>query len=282
VLLLERRAVLGGAAVTEEMVPGETTAKRVTLHFTRPSTAQSNRGSEAGMMMLCRTTQPATRHNIKWLVKRGKVKSLLGHGVSNLPTSPGFRFSRASYLAGLLRPSVVAELGLESRGFKYLTRDPASFTPTRLGSAHEGRCVRVRARLWWQHQRECVKATPSTACTWSTPAVLDNPVPPRLRSLMLGSDAATNAASIAQFSQRDAGAFEHYEAFLGQVRELTPPSTPFRTPGDLGPGVLVWDNTGARVNPRREPRAPANSPVFEFSSLLNPYPNPNPNPNPII
>lgn len=76
---------------------------------------------------------------------------------------------------GLLRPQIVSELGLDSRGFKYLTRDPSSFTPTRLDSAYEG------------------------------------------KSLILGSDSAGNAASIAQFSQRDAEAFEHYEAFLGQV-----------------------------------------------------------------
>jgi hypothetical protein len=76
---------------------------------------------------------------------------------------------------GLLRPQIVSELGLETRGFKYLTRDPSSFTPTRLDSAYGG------------------------------------------KSLILGSDSAVNAASIAQFSQRDAEAFEHYEAFLGQV-----------------------------------------------------------------
>ncbi len=43
---------------------------------------------------------------------------------------PGFKFSRASYLAGLLRPQIIQELGLEDRGFKYLPRDPSSFTPT--------------------------------------------------------------------------------------------------------------------------------------------------------
>ena len=64
VLVLERRHVIGGAAVTEEMVPG-------------------------------------------------------------------FKFSRASYLAGLLRPRIIKELELEKFGFKYLVRDPSSFTPTK-------------------------------------------------------------------------------------------------------------------------------------------------------
>ncbi|MFQ5418128.1 MAG: phytoene desaturase family protein [Myxococcota bacterium] len=42
---------------------------------------------------------------------------------------PGFRLSRAAYVAGLLRPAVVRELGLAARGLSLLPRDPASFTP---------------------------------------------------------------------------------------------------------------------------------------------------------
>jgi phytoene dehydrogenase-like protein len=42
---------------------------------------------------------------------------------------PGHRVSRAAYVAGLLRPAVVAELGLASRGLRLLRRDPSSFTP---------------------------------------------------------------------------------------------------------------------------------------------------------
>lgn len=54
---------------------------------------------------------------------------------------PGFKFSRASYLAGLLRPQIISDLGLEKHGFKYLPRDPSSFTPTNT----PGRCVAERA-----------------------------------------------------------------------------------------------------------------------------------------
>jgi hypothetical protein len=43
---------------------------------------------------------------------------------------PGFKFSRASYLAGLLRPKVIEELELKKYGFKYLPRNPSSFTAT--------------------------------------------------------------------------------------------------------------------------------------------------------
>jgi phytoene dehydrogenase-like protein len=42
---------------------------------------------------------------------------------------PGFRISRAAYVAGLLRPAVLRELGLARRGLRLLPRDPASFTP---------------------------------------------------------------------------------------------------------------------------------------------------------
>jgi phytoene dehydrogenase-like protein len=45
------------------------------------------------------------------------------------PLWPGYRVSRAAYVAGLLRPSVVRELGLEARGLRLLRRDPSSFTP---------------------------------------------------------------------------------------------------------------------------------------------------------
>ena len=42
---------------------------------------------------------------------------------------PGFRVSRAAYVAGLLRPSVLRELDLARHGLRLLRRDPSSFTP---------------------------------------------------------------------------------------------------------------------------------------------------------
>jgi phytoene dehydrogenase-like protein len=42
---------------------------------------------------------------------------------------PGFRISRAAYVAGLLRPRIVRELQLRRHGLELLRRDPASFTP---------------------------------------------------------------------------------------------------------------------------------------------------------
>ena len=42
---------------------------------------------------------------------------------------PGFRVSRASYVAGLLRPVVIDELRLAKHGLELLPRNPSSFTP---------------------------------------------------------------------------------------------------------------------------------------------------------
>ena len=42
---------------------------------------------------------------------------------------PGFHVSRAAYVAGLLRPAVVRELGLARHGLRLLPRSPSSFTP---------------------------------------------------------------------------------------------------------------------------------------------------------
>jgi len=41
---------------------------------------------------------------------------------------PGYRVSRASYVAGLLRPVVIHELGLAKHGLTLLARNPSSFT----------------------------------------------------------------------------------------------------------------------------------------------------------
>lgn len=93
----------------------------------------------------------------------------------------GFKFSRASYLAGLLRPHIIKDLELEKYGFKYLPRSPSSFTPTRLDSSYEG------------------------------------------KHLLLGAGQAEDKRSIAQFSARDAEAFEEYETFLGKIRDIMQP-----------------------------------------------------------
>lgn len=124
-------------------------------------------------------------------------RPLLGGAAVTEEIVPGYKFSRASYLAGLFRPHIIAELGLEAAGFKYLPRDPSSFTPTRLDSPHAG------------------------------------------KYLLLGSDAAQTAASLAQFSARDAENYFQYEAFLSQARDWLKPLLDAPLPGlgqDGGPG----------------------------------------------
>lgn len=49
---------------------------------------------------------------------------------------PGFKFSRASYLAGLLRPDIIKELDLKKNGVEFFFRDPYSFTPHKDGKRY--------------------------------------------------------------------------------------------------------------------------------------------------
>jgi len=62
---------------------------------------------------------------------------------------PGYRISRASYVAGLLRPVVLRELGLAGHGLRLLPRNPASFTPLPdgcsllLGSDTDASCASI-------------------------------------------------------------------------------------------------------------------------------------------
>jgi phytoene dehydrogenase-like protein len=56
-------------------------------------------------------------------------RSLVGGACVTEELWPGFQVSRAAYVAGLLRPALIRELGLQGRGLRLLRRDPASFTP---------------------------------------------------------------------------------------------------------------------------------------------------------
>ncbi len=60
-------------------------------------------------------------------------RSVLGGACVTEELWPGFRVSRAAYVAGLLRPRIVRELDLPARGLRLLRRDPSSFTPLRDG-----------------------------------------------------------------------------------------------------------------------------------------------------
>ncbi len=58
-----------------------------------------------------------------------EARPVLGGACVTEELWPGFRVSRAAYVAGLLRPKVVEELALASHGLRLLPRRPASFTP---------------------------------------------------------------------------------------------------------------------------------------------------------
>lgn len=60
-------------------------------------------------------------------------RGLVGGACVTEEIRPGFRVSRAAYVAGLLRPAVLQELGLAARGLRLLPRNPSSFTPQRNG-----------------------------------------------------------------------------------------------------------------------------------------------------
>eukprot|EP00484_Ammonia_sp_Unknown_P007751 CAMPEP_0197076138 /NCGR_PEP_ID=MMETSP1384-20130603/211962_1 /TAXON_ID=29189 /ORGANISM="Ammonia sp." /LENGTH=645 /DNA_ID=CAMNT_0042514987 /DNA_START=24 /DNA_END=1961 /DNA_ORIENTATION=+ len=97
----------------------------------------------------------------------------------------GFQFSRASYLAGLLRPKIIEELQLKEKyGLEFLVRNPSSFTPTRLDDPlYAGKHL-----MFWN-----------------------------------GADASNTYASIGQFSEKDVSAIDEYEAYLEEIRELLQP-----------------------------------------------------------
>lgn len=60
-------------------------------------------------------------------------RHLLGGAAVTEEVIPGFKFSRASYVCSLLRPSVIKELELNKFGLKMLPRNPYSLIPTRDG-----------------------------------------------------------------------------------------------------------------------------------------------------
>ena len=97
----------------------------------------------------------------------------------------GFKFSRASYLAGLLRPKVLNELELKEKyGLEFIIRNPSSFTPTRLNDPlYKGKHL-----MFWN-----------------------------------GDDAQKSYESIAQFSENDVKAIDEYEEYLEEIRELLQP-----------------------------------------------------------
>ena len=83
-----------------------------------------------------------------YLAKRGldvlvlERRHIVGGAAVTEEIVPGFKFSRASYLAGLLRNSIIEDLELEKKyNFEYIPRPFSSFTPTRLDGPHKGKAL---------------------------------------------------------------------------------------------------------------------------------------------
>ncbi|KAK4306063.1 hypothetical protein Pmani_022091 [Petrolisthes manimaculis] len=110
-------------------------------------------------------------------------RHVLGGAAVTEEIIPGFKFSRASYVLGLLRPKVYHDLDLKRHGLKVYPRDPSSYTP--LNENH------------WQDGQS--------------------------RSLTLGSHEDQNYKQIAQFSVKDAEALPKLEAMLFKFGEALAP-----------------------------------------------------------
>ncbi len=98
---------------------------------------------------------------------------------------PGFKFSRASYLFSLFRPTIIQELDLKRHGLlKFHKRDPGSYTPL----------------------------------LETDPQYTNNS-----RSLLLGPNAEKNHKEISKFSKIDAEKYEQYENWLYEMCSVLEP-----------------------------------------------------------
>jgi phytoene dehydrogenase-like protein len=81
-----------------------------------------------------------------------EARDRIGGACTLEETWPGYRVSPCAYLAGLLHPLVIEELGLRQRGFRWIPADGGLFVPFEDGSSvqlweDEDRCLDEVARL---------------------------------------------------------------------------------------------------------------------------------------
>ncbi|XP_068221453.1 pyridine nucleotide-disulfide oxidoreductase domain-containing protein 2-like [Palaemon carinicauda] len=124
-----------------------------------------------------------------YLAKAGKNvcvlerRHIVGGAAVTEEIIPGFKFSRASYVLGLLRPKVYYDLDLKRHGLKVYSRDPSSYTPL-----HEN---------YWKNNKG--------------------------KSLTLGPHEDQNSQQIAQFSEKDAKSMVLLENHLMRCAEAIAP-----------------------------------------------------------
>lgn len=125
-------------------------------------------------------------------LSKGKLKicvlekrHLIGGAAVTEEIVPGFKFSRASYLFSLFRPTIIQELDLMRHGvLKFHKRDPSSYTPL----------------LHTDYQYN-----------------------PKCRSLLLGPHAEKNYNEIKKFSNHDATKYADYENWLYEICSVLEP-----------------------------------------------------------
>jgi phytoene dehydrogenase-like protein len=111
-------------------------------------------------------------------------RHVLGGAAVTEELYPEFKFSRASYLLSLFRPTILKELDLMRHGtLRFYTRNPSSYTPL------------------VESDRQYQKAT----------------------SLTLSPEKSFNKSQISKFSKEDAKNFEKYEDWLTEICTLLEP-----------------------------------------------------------
>eukprot|EP01084_Bolivina_argentea_P118478 210209_1 len=141
----------------------------------------------------------------------------------------GFKFSRASYLAGLLRPKVLNELQLKEKyGLEFIVRNPSSFTPTKLNDPIYG----GKSLMFWN-----------------------------------GNDSQKTYESIGQFSENDMKSMDEYEEYLGEIRELLQPFLDNSCPdfSDIDFSSLLSLATSFTMSKKSKLK---NNPLFEIFSKV--------------
>eukprot|EP00929_Paragymnodinium_shiwhaense_P033185 TRINITY_DN18267_c0_g3_i1.p1 TRINITY_DN18267_c0_g3~~TRINITY_DN18267_c0_g3_i1.p1 ORF type:complete len:588 (+),score=79.50 TRINITY_DN18267_c0_g3_i1:95-1858(+) len=76
-------------------------------------------------------------------------RHVLGGAAVTEELYPGFKYSRASYVAGLLRPNIIKDLNLDKHGLTFLPRDPWSFTPSLMDGPYKGKSL----MLWSDEEK---------------------------------------------------------------------------------------------------------------------------------
>lgn len=161
-------------------------------------------------------------------------RPMLGGAAVTEELYPGFKYSRASYLAGLLRPRIIAELQLEKHGFEYLPRDPSSFTPSLPGSHYGGKSLMLGAsdEANWASIAQFSRNDADAYVQYEAflgrvreliQPLLDGPVP----SLRVPRTLAEGAATLRQLGALGANAWKYradlasaYELFTGPAQQI--------------------------------------------------------------